>query len=60
MRKQSVFFKDNRDNRDNFLCASRIASAVFAIFKCWCFGLQTCFVKYAKMLKREHFYRGFA
>ena len=33
MRKQSVVFKDNRDNRDNFLYASRFTSAMFTIFK---------------------------
>ena len=60
MRKQSVVFKDNRDNRDNFLCASRFTSAMFTIFKWRGFGLQACFAKDAKMLKREHFYRGFA
>ena len=64
-RKLSAVFKDNRDNIDNFLSAGFVfplsfVSAMVAIFKCWCFGLQTCFVKDAKMLKRERFYPGFA
>ena len=68
MHKLSAVFKDNRDNRDNrdnFLSASFVfplsfVSAMVAIFKCWCLGLQTCFAMDAKMLKRERFYPSFA